>query len=156
MIKITKLHPAIAEKFFGKIGEQLTFLETGPYLVDLYLQQLLANLRERPDGVMVLVAMQNDTELVGFIVAHNTAVEHVHISQLWSKPGNPWSVAREMISRISLWAVGLGKTALRGESFRDGEAMFRGGGFVEISKTMELKLDSSKLVSEYMSLLRKG
>ena len=108
----------------------------------------LANLMHtQPESVNVLQAWNGDNgeNLVSFIVGNVSNNPYVWIAQGWSKEGNPAQVATEMFARIMLWAMALGKTAVRAETSRDLGAMYRRFGFDPVATIVERRITPEEI-----------
>jgi hypothetical protein len=106
-------------------------------------QQIEHAMIHQPESVLVIQATRDNT-LVGFLIAQNTG-PFVWLAQAWSRPGNEYQVADEMWSRLLVWSAALGKSEIRAETKRSINPLYERFGFVEFSRTITRKIDTSIL-----------
>jgi len=110
----------------------------------LMLLQIQESMRNQPESVFVIQAVDSQHQLVGFLIAQNVG-QYVWLAQAWSRSGNSFKVADAMWSRLLVWTAALGKTEIRAETRRSVPALFERFGFVELSRTITRSVDPSVL-----------
>lgn len=127
-------------KFVPLIADNLTF--PGIEMREVFLEHLVYAMERNPDSVLVLAEVE-DKEINGFVIAHNPGPKHpfVDLAQVWIALGQPWSVGNQMLSRVVLWSLSLGKSYVRGETQRNPDALLRKFGFEPVSQIVKFTLD---------------
>lgn len=99
-----------------------------------------------PDLVFFLIALDG-SELRGFIIGldRGARTPYAEVAQVWSHPDNPPEVADFLFRRMVLWALSNGKKAIRGETARDLEAVYRRSGFTPGATVVWYELDEDML-----------
>jgi len=119
--------------------------------VELFMANLVAAYRTAPEQVACFQAWDNG-ELKAFILAQLEGPNSVWISQGWSDSANPWEVASELVNRVKLWAVALGRTKVQARTKRSARAMYERFGFEEVARVMEIRIDQQTQESVFASL----
>lgn len=109
-------------------------LEDSDYPPDVFAEVLRQSIVDLPDTTYVLVAVEEDETVHGFLIA-NAAPEqkHVFVVQAWADPTVPY-VSDKMFLRLIMWAESLGRKEIRAETQRDPSAFLRRWNFKTISR----------------------
>ena len=128
------------------IHEHLVFVD--PSNKEPFVEHLTELMTQYSDSVLVLAAI-DDGIVKGFLIAQNPGqhYNYVFISQVWSCPGNTWTVANRFLDWAIHWALALGKTMIRGETQRSTEGFFRRFAFLPLSTNVGLSLEKFKIPS---------
>lgn len=111
--------------------------------LDDFAEHLKRLLLEYPDSVYILQVWEGRT-LRCFVIAFDVIGKSwIWLQQAWCDPKLPreWKVTA--LGVIKQWAEELGKTEIRAETLRSGEAFDRLWGFEPISTVISLKLDDT-------------
>lgn len=104
---------------------------------------------QRPDSALVLQARTEDEErsLCGFVVVQNPGLlyPYVWMSQVWVDAKSSKVVSDDLLVRVFLWAVSIGKTSIRGQVERDPSAIHRRFGFSVRGYIVEKQIDPSMM-----------
>lgn len=132
---------AKTSKVLKYIEPHLTF--TDPNIKIPFMEEFVQTMEVLPESLMVIAALDDDKTLKGFIIAQNPGFKYPYIvmAQIWSATGNPWTVTEEMLARIVMWAVSLGKSSIRGETQRNLQAVYQRYGFVPVSQVVQFNLN---------------
>ncbi len=113
-----------------------------------FLQQLAGWLANMPEKVFMLLVWNNreKEELRAFVIAHDPGmhVDYSYIAQVWSDPQNNRKVTTAMFARLWVWTVAMGKTAIRGMTQRNEDAIFRSFGFENVGIIVERKIEAGE------------
>lgn len=103
---------------------------------ELFGQQLVALMTQRPEAILVLTALRDSETLVGFVIADIGPGDTIFLRQAWISKDVSWDVGTELNARLKLWAVGHGRTKIEVRTSRNAEAMYRRFGFEEAAKIL--------------------
>lgn len=123
------------------------FILTGESEAD-FLQQIASLLLQAPERIMILQARQDDEErdLCGFIIVQNPGVScsYMWIAQVWVDKHQHRKLSEELLARVLLWAVSVGKTAIRGQIQKAPQVFYRRFGFEVRAYIVEHTIDQDK------------
>lgn len=111
-----------------------------PELKELFGQQLMSVMTQRPETVFVLQATSDKTGIMGFIIATFGAGEVVNLLQAWVNPQASWDLAKELQSRLMLWTTAHGRSEIEVRTKRSSEALYKRFGFEETAKILTLSI----------------
>lgn len=121
--------------------------EVEPHLIfeteqgkETFLKQAVLMMVNSPGEIFVCTARANGA-LRGFVIAQATrGTKYVWIAQCWSDSLNGWSTADDILSRLVLWTVAIGRKVIRGETKRDVKSFSRRFSFVSVAQIVEHKI----------------
>lgn len=119
------------------------------------LNQIEIAMADYPEDTFVLFGLDGNS-LKCFLIAYNVPNQsHAFLHQVWCEPGFE-NYTDRMFFRLLMWAQGLGKKQIRGETYRDSDACKRRWNFKEISKIVAFDIPDDleeKLLSGNHNLL---
>jgi len=117
-----------------------------------YLESVAQRLIAVPDSILILQGRDDNNELVCMLVAEKPRdnSEYIWLSQVWSSDPK---LTDELMMRVMLWAISLGRNEIRGETKRNPKPLHKKFGFELHSVILSLKINE-KIITDYTKLFK--